>query len=240
MYNSESIGNIKREVNKQMKESDIEKLKAIYDHMEGAIFDLDGVIADTAQFHYMAWKRLANQLGFDFKEEDNERLKGVSRMDSLNILLEIGDINLDDEEKRKLASLKNQWYVEYISGITEEAILPGAKDYLIALKKKGTRIALGSASKNARLILDNVGLTDFFEVIVDGTIISAAKPDPQVFMKGADGLGVAYNRCVVFEDSEAGIEAAIRGQMHTIGIGDSTQLKKAELVVDGLYQLLGN
>jgi beta-phosphoglucomutase len=206
--------------------------------LKACIFDLDGVIVDTAKYHYLAWKRLADELGFYFSEEHNERLKGVSRMDSLEILLSVGKItNKTQEEKEALATRKNNWYVEYISQITPEEILPGSLELIGYLKTKDIKIALGSASKNARSILKGIKLERAFDSIVDGTRISKAKPDPQVFTTGADDLGVKYAECIVFEDAEAGIEAAIRAGMKSIGIGSPVQLGKANLVVPGLDKL---
>jgi len=206
--------------------------------LKACIFDLDGVIVDTAKYHYLAWKRLADELGFFFSEEHNERLKGVSRMDSLEILLSVGNIiDKSSEEKEYLASRKNIWYVEYISHLTPEDILPGTLELIGFLKTKDIKIALGSASKNARSILKGIKLEQAFDSIVDGTRIAKAKPDPQVFTTGADDLGVKYSECIVFEDAEAGVEAAIRAGMKSIGIGSPVQLGKANMVVAGLDQI---
>jgi beta-phosphoglucomutase len=206
--------------------------------IKACIFDLDGVIVDTAKYHYLAWKRLADELGFFFSEQNNERLKGVSRMDSLEILLSVGKItNKTAEEIEFLATKKNKWYVEYISHITPEEILPGALEIIGFLKLKDIKIALGSASKNAMSILKGIKLEKAFDSIVDGNRISKAKPDPQVFTTGADDLGVKYSECIVFEDAEAGIEAAIRAGMRCVGIGSPVQLGKANIVVSGLDKL---
>ncbi len=202
--------------------------------IELAIFDLDGVIVDTAKYHYLAWKRLAAELGFFFSEEHNERLKGVSRMRSLEILLEVGGIEKSPEEKEELAARKNEWYVEYITQMDESEILPGALAFLQEAKQAGVKIALGSASKNARLILDRLGLTDLFDCIVDGTVVSKAKPDPEVFSRAAEDLNIAPNKCVVFEDAFAGIEAGRRAGMYTIGVGDPEILHEAHLVIPSL------
>ena len=202
--------------------------------IELAIFDLDGVIVDTAKYHYQAWKRLAAELGFFFSEEHNERLKGVSRMRSLEILLEVGGIQKSPAEMHELAEKKNQWYVEYITQMDESEILPGVLDFLAEVKITGAKIALGSASKNAKLILDRLHLTASFDLIVDGTKVSKAKPDPEVFSLAAHELNIAPERCVVFEDAFAGIEAGIRAGMYTIGVGDGDILKDAHLVVPNL------
>lgn len=201
--------------------------------ISACIFDLDGVVVDTAKYHYIAWKSIANELGFDFTEEDNERLKGVSRMTSLDILLEIGGVELDQETKLELADKKNKNYLEYILKMTPDEILPGVKEFMNELKSNGVKIALGSASKNAMTILNQLELTDYFDVIVDGTHVSNAKPDPEVFLKGAELLKAEPSKCVVFEDAEAGVEAAINGKMKCVGIGSPDVLGKANLVVPG-------
>lgn len=206
--------------------------------MHAAIFDLDGVIVDTAKYHYLAWKRLANDLGFDFTETDNERLKGVSRVRSLEILLEIGGISLDEAAKAEIAARKNEWYVDYISKMDASELLPGADDYLKLLRAKGVKTALGSASKNAPLILERLGITPLFDAIIDGNKVSKAKPDPEVFLRAADELCTPPANCVVFEDAEAGVEAALRAGMGVVGIGKSSTLKEADMLIDGLYQLV--
>ena len=206
--------------------------------MRAAIFDLDGVIVDTAKYHYLAWKRLADDLGFDFTEIDNERLKGVSRVRSLEILLEIGGLTLDDATKSQLAAHKNDWYVDYIHHMDASEILPGAAQYLQSIRSRGIKTALGSASKNAPLILERLGISALFDAIVDGNKVSKPKPDPEVFLRAAQELNIPSVECVVFEDAEAGIEAARRAGMGTVGIGKPSVLKDADAVIDGLYQLL--
>lgn len=206
--------------------------------MQAAIFDLDGVIVDTAKYHFLAWKRLANSLGFDFGEADNERLKGVSRMRSLEILLEIGGLTLDDATKARLTEQKNDWYVESISKLARSEILPGATEYLQRLRGRGIKTAIGSASKNTPLILERLGITQLFDVVIDGNSVSKAKPDPEVFLQAADALHIAPEYCVVFEDAEAGIEAARRAGMGSVGIGKPATLKDADVVAGGLWQLV--
>src|SRR5574344_391382 len=180
--------------------------------IKACLFDLDGVIVDTAKYHYIAWRELASELGFDFSTKDNERLKGVSRMASLEILLEVGKItNISDEQKQEMAARKNANYVTLISNMKPDEVLPGAEDFLRELRKNGIKIALGSASKNAMTILNRLHLTELFDAIIDGTKVSKAKPDPEVFLKGAEALGMKPQECVVFEDAEAGINAAIAG-----------------------------
>lgn len=206
--------------------------------VKGAIFDLDGVIVDTAKFHYIAWKNLANKLGFDFTEAQNERLKGVSRVRSLEILLEIGGLSFDEDEQAALREEKNDEYVALIKDIDESELLSGAKAYLEQLRAQGVKIALGSASKNAVMILEGLNIIDLFDVIIDGNKVDKAKPDPEVFLKAAEGLGLAPADCVVFEDAEAGIEAAKAGGMATVGIGTKEQLPDADEVVPNLAALL--
>ena len=205
--------------------------------IKACLFDLDGVVVDTAKYHFIAWRELAQELGFDFTEADNERLKGVSRVRSLEILLEIGGIELDDEKKEQLAAKKNENYVGYIRQMKPDEILPGVEDFLSELRKNGILIALGSASKNAPLILKQIGLTHLFDAIIDGNNVSKAKPDPEVFLKGAEALNVAPTDCVVFEDAQAGIEAARNAGMHVIGVGHPDNLKNADFVIPGFEEM---
>lgn len=200
---------------------------------KGLLFDLDGVIVDTAKYHYLAWKDLADQLGINFTEKDNERLKGVSRMRSFEIILEIGNRSMTTEEKEHYCKLKNEQYLQYIMQLKREEILPGVKEFLESSRKNGYRIALGSASKNSMLILERLGLLDDFDEIIDGTKVSSAKPDPEVFLKGAESLGLTASECIVFEDSAAGIEAAHRGGMKAVGIGTFENLPEADVLIPG-------
>lgn len=195
------------------------------------IFDLDGVIVDTARYHFLAWRRLARQLGFDFSASDNEQLKGVSRMKSLDILLNIGGIELSDNEREAAAQLKNRWYIEYISAITPSEILPGVTDFLKDLEKNRIKKAVGSASKNAGIIIRRLNLTDFFEVLIDGNHVTKAKPDPEIFLTVAGALKSKPQECVVFEDAQAGIAAARAGNMKSIGVGDPDVLCEADFVI---------
>ncbi len=205
--------------------------------IKACLFDLDGVIVDTAVYHYKAWKQLANSLGFDFTEHQNEQLKGVSRVRSLELILGWGSVTKTAEEQHELATLKNTWYVEMISKMTPDEILPGAKDFLEACRAAGLKIALGSASKNSGMILEKTGLAAHFDAVIDGNKVSKAKPDPEVFLKGAEALGVQPAECVVFEDAVAGVEAAIAGGMKCVGIGTADLLGNADLVVTGLDKL---
>lgn len=206
--------------------------------MKGAIFDLDGVLVDTAIYHYAAWKELANKLGFDFTETDNERLKGVSRMKSLEILLSVGNITADDEQKEKWAKEKNERYVKLLDNLSEKSLLSGAKDYLTKLRKDGVLIALGSASKNAPLILKRTGIADMFDAVVDGNSVSKAKPDPEIFLKGAELLGLEPKDCTVFEDSQAGIEAARAGGFSVVAVDKYNVLKNADKYILSLSDML--
>lgn len=205
--------------------------------IKACLFDLDGVLVDTATYHYQAWKRLANSLGFDFTEAQNEQLKGVSRVESLNKILAWGGISKSEAEKEALATQKNTWYVEMINRMTPAEVLPGTVDFLTAIQQAGYKLALGSASKNSKLILEKTQLNHFFDAIVDGNSVSKSKPDPEVFLKGASLLGFKPANCVVFEDALAGIEAAKRGGMKAIGIGEKDILGQADVVVSGLNQL---
>ena len=205
--------------------------------VKACIFDLDGVIVDTAIYHFKSWKRLADELGINFTLHDNERLKGVSRMRSLEIILEIGNVTKTEAEQLELASRKNEWYTEMISKMKPDEVLPGAKEFLQLVKNAGIKTALGSASKNAGIILEKTGLTPLFDAVVDGNHVSKAKPDPEVFLKGAEAVQVDPKNCVVFEDAIAGVEAALAGGMKVVGIGSPEILNKADLVVSGLDQM---
>jgi beta-phosphoglucomutase len=205
--------------------------------LRGCIFDLDGVIVDTAKYHFMAWRRLAKELGFEFTIEENEALKGVSRMTSLEILLRTGGVTVGEKEKEVLAARKNAWYVEFISGMTPDEILPGSVRLLKSLRKAGILTAIGSASRNAGTILDRIGLREMFDVIVDGNKIQKAKPDPEVFLKGAEEMKLSPSCCIVFEDARAGIEAAIAGGMKSVGVGNPELLGRADLVIPDLKKI---
>lgn len=212
------------------------------------IFDLDGVIVDTAKFHYLAWKELANELGFEFTEEQNEDLKGVSRVASLEILLNIGKIQLSNERKEELLKEKNEQYLGYIAKMGQDEILPGIEKILQYLKENEIPFSLGSASKNARLILRILGLYDLFDAIVDGNDVSSAKPDPEVFLIAAKKLNKDPHDCIVIEDAQAGIQAANNARMLSIGIGNKKVLNEAgfvlnntsELTVDFVKELIDN
>lgn len=205
--------------------------------MKGAIFDLDGVIVDTAKYHYLAWRSLAKRLGFEFTEEDNERLKGVSRMESLQILLEVGGVEANEAERLEMADAKNKEYVDYISRLEPSEILPGAREYLLQLRSRGVKVALGSASKNAEFILNRLGIAELFDAVIDGTKVSKAKPDPEVFLAASAALGLEPSECVVFEDAAAGVQAGKAAGSKVVGIGSADILAEADRVINGLYEL---
>ncbi|MDH2206266.1 beta-phosphoglucomutase [Empedobacter falsenii] len=192
------------------------------------IFDLDGVIVDTAKYHYLAWKKLANNLNIDFTHEHNELLKGVSRVRSLEIILGLGNVEASDEQKNEWLVQKNKEYLEYIDKMDDSEILPGVMKVLNFLKENNQPIILGSASKNARPILEKVNILNYFDDIVDGNDVSNAKPDPEVFIVGAKKANQTNENSIVFEDSVAGIEAANVAGMTSIGIGESSVLNEAK------------
>lgn len=195
---------------------------------KGFIFDLDGVIVDTAKYHYLAWQKLANQLGFEFSEEQNELFKGVSRKRCLEILIKIGNITATKDQFDTWMIEKNIDYLEYIKNMDASEILPDVSKVLEFLKGRNIPIALGSASKNARPILEKVNLLHYFDIIVDGNNVTKAKPDPEVFLLAAKQLGVKATDCIVFEDAVAGIEAANAAKMISIGIGNEKTLREAQ------------
>lgn len=194
------------------------------------IFDLDGVIVDTAKYHYLAWKTIANQLGIEFTLEHNELLKGVSRVRSLDIILELGKVEASQENKNKWLVQKNEDYLSYLVDMNESEILPGVFPILQFLREKQQPIALGSASKNARPILDKTGLLSYFDAIVDGNDVTNAKPDPEVFLMAAKLLKVNPEHSIVFEDSVAGVQAANIAKMISVGIGEGSILHEAKYI----------
>ena len=203
----------------------------------GCLFDLDGVLVDTAVYHYKAWKALANRLGFDFTEAQNEHLKGVNRMRSLEMILDWGKVSKTEAEMLELAAGKNAEYVEMISKMTAEEVLPGTLQLLEELKAANIKIALGSASKNSGMILERTNLAHYFDAIIDGNHVNASKPDPEVFLKGAEALGLEPANCIVFEDAQAGVQAAINGGMKVVGVGQQNNLEGANMVIKDLSQI---
>lgn len=196
------------------------------------IFDLDGVIVDTARYHYLAWQKIAAELNIDFTLEHNELLKGVSRIRSLDIILELGKVEASQEDKNRWLIQKNKEYLSYLVDMDQSELLPGVISMLKYLKEKNQAIALGSASKNARPILEKTGIMHYFDVIVDGNDVTNAKPDPEVFLIAAKLLGAKPENAIVFEDSVAGIQAANIGKMTSIGIGDEKTLHEAAYVFE--------
>lgn len=194
------------------------------------IFDLDGVIVDTAKYHYLAWQKIANQLGIEFTPEHNEELKGVSRVRSLDLILALGNLEASQEDKNKWLVQKNEDYLSYLVDMDESEILPGVLPVLIYLKENNQKIVLGSASKNAKPILEKAKIIDYFDAIVDGNDVSNAKPDPEVFIQGAKKMNFSNEKCIVFEDSVAGVQAANIAGMTSVGIGDETILHEAQFV----------
>lgn len=204
---------------------------------KGFIFDLDGVIVDTAKYHFLAWKKLAQGLGIDFTEEENEQLKGVSRVRSLEKILSWGNKTISDDQFNRLMAEKNEDYLRYIDKMDESELLPMVKETLQFLKDSQQGISLGSASKNARHILDKVNVNSFFSAIVDGNDVSKAKPDPEVFLIAAKLLDIEPNQCIVFEDSVAGVQAANAAGMTSIGIGSEDVLHEAHYIFKDFTQI---
>ncbi len=204
---------------------------------KGFIFDLDGVIVDTAKYHFLAWKKLANSIGIDFTEAQNEQLKGVSRVASLKKILAWGNKEVSEDKFMELMALKNNDYLSFIDKMTQKEVLPNVIQTLTYLKKQKQPIALGSASKNAKTILRKVDLLVFFEAIVDGNEVEKAKPNPEVFLKAAKLLQLPPEQCVVFEDSVAGIQAANTANMISIGIGNKEILKQADYVFENFTEI---
>ncbi|MDT8347980.1 MAG: beta-phosphoglucomutase [Flavobacteriaceae bacterium] len=204
------------------------------------IFDLDGVIVDTAKFHFVAWQKIAHDLGIDVNETDNEQLKGVSRIASLNKILEKANKNLSEAEFEQLLNAKNEHYLSLIERLSKNDILPGVEVFVKHLKKQNLQVALGSASKNAKRILSALDILDWFDVIVDGNSVTAPKPNPEVFTTSADKLDIAYKNCIVFEDSIKGIQAANAAGMISIGIGDKATLQEAQRVFPNFEAIPAN
>lgn len=205
--------------------------------LAACLFDLDGVIVDTAKYHFIAWRQIAKELGFDFTERDNERLKGVSRTRSLEILLEVGGLALDTAAKVRLAEQKNALYLSHVMKMTPAEILPGAEAFLTACRQAGYKTALATASRNAAVIMELLKIAPLFDAVVDGNKVTHTKPDPEVFLNCAVALELPPQTCAVFEDAEAGIAAAHAAGMLAIGIGDAGILGNADLVVPGLKDL---
>ena len=208
--------------------------------LEAVIFDLDGVLVDTADRHFAAWQVIAEQYGYKLRAEEEEHFKGVSRAACLNILCRLGNISMTPNQFEETLVLKNSIYLDSIEDMTSDELLPGAIDVLTDLRKAGLKVALGSASKNARMILEKTGIAHYFDAIIDGNVVSKAKPDPEVFLKAAEQLNVEPALCLVFEDATAGVEAAQAANMRVIGIGNKKELPNAKIVIPDLsYYVLG-
>jgi len=205
---------------------------------KAVIFDLDGVLCYTDKFHYRAWKKLADEEKIYFDEEINKRLRGVSRMDSLEIILEQADRQYNKTEKEALATRKNEYYVKFLQSITTDALASGAVETIIALKAKGLKLAIGSSSKNTKLILEKLNLMEYFDAISDGVGIKNSKPDPEVFLKASEMLKEAPKDCLVVEDAMAGIEAAVRGGFRSAAIGDARNHFERSFEINELKELL--
>ncbi|WP_343567686.1 beta-phosphoglucomutase [Sphingobacterium sp.] len=209
-----------------------------YTTVKAVIFDLDGVLVDTAIYHFQAWHRLAEDLGYSFSIVDNEQLKGVSRIESLELILKWAGVEKSEAEKANLLVLKNQWYLELIEQLNPDHLLSGSLELLKRLQQKGIKIGLGSASKNAMGILVKTGIITYFDALIDGNIVQLSKPNPEVFLKGAEVLEIVPTHCLVLEDAQAGIDAARAAGMQVIGIGLEEHLKGADLVVADLGTLV--
>ncbi len=205
--------------------------------IRGFIFDLDGVLVDTPKLHYQAWRRLAKTIGIEFTEVQNEQLKGVGREASLHRILQWGNKTFSPEETADLLRQKNEWYLEMLHEYYREITKPGVKEFLEKTKQLGLAIALASASKNARHVLEITGLTDRFEAIVDGNQISLTKPLPQIFIQAANALDLPPSSLLVIEDAQAGIEAARHGGFWCLGIGEPHALRDAHLVLPNLKHM---
>jgi beta-phosphoglucomutase len=207
---------------------------------KACLFDLDGVLVDTAIYHFQAWKNLGKKFNYELTIEQNEQLKGVSRVESLNKILDWANYSATQEEKSNWLIEKNEEYLRLISNMNRSEILPGVEEFLNQIKNQGFKIALGSASKNAEIILDKTGLMPWFDLIIDGNKVSKSKPDPEVFLKGAEGLAMKPSECIVFEDAQAGVEAAKAGNMKAIGIGDRETLYLADKVIPNFIGIKAN
>lgn len=204
---------------------------------DAVIFDLDGVLVDTAVFHFKAWKRLAKSFGFNFTTADNEQLKGISRMDSLDLIINWAKLQPTSLERLEYAEQKNIWYLELVEQMTKGEVLPGCIELLDYLRQSGKKVALGSASKNAKLILNKTGIIDYFDAIVDGNAVTHSKPDPEVFLLGARQLGVVPEKCLVFEDAQAGIQAAKSAGMNVIAVDRDRTLTSYDARLDELTEI---
>ena len=204
--------------------------------IKGFIFDLDGVITDTAELHFQAWKKLADDMGWQFDREVNEKLRGVSRMDSINVIKDHNNAQVDEEKLGALATLKNDIYVDSLDHMTPNDYLPGAQELLNLLRKEGYLVALGSASRNAIKVLKQLEANKYFDVIGDGNSVSKSKPEPDIFLFGAKALDLKPEECIVYEDAESGIDAAKAGGFHSVGIGPAERVGHADVRFDSMKE----
>ncbi len=205
--------------------------------LQAVIFDLDGVIVSTDEYHFRAWQELARFLNLPFSREDNGRQRGVSRMESLEVVLEKSSYSYSEEEKLYLADKKNSLYRELLNDLSPDEILPGAMEFAEAARKAGLKVAIGSSSRNTPFILKKIGLADYFDAVADGNDISRSKPDPEVFLIAAQRLDIACEHCLVVEDADAGVEAAKGGKMYALAVGAASGHRKADLSADSLAEI---
>ena len=202
--------------------------------IKGLIFDLDGVIVDTAHYHYLSWRQISRDLNIDFTVKDNENLKGVSRIDSLNYILKLGSLSFNTEEKNNLLDKKNNIYKHSISTLGKKNILKGVEKILSKAKEKKMLLAVGSSSKNAKMIVEKLNLTHLFQAVVDGTMVKKTKPDPEVFLKAAKKMNLKASECIVFEDAESGVIAAKKGGFNVVSVGNTNIRNIGDLFVESL------
>ena len=202
--------------------------------IKGLIFDLDGVIVDTAHYHYLSWKEISRDLNIDFTIKDNENLKGVSRIDSLNYILKLGRLSFNTEEKNNLLDKKNNIYKHSISTLGKKNILKGVEKILSKAKEKKMLLAVGSSSKNAKMIVEKLNLTHLFQAVVDGTMVKKTKPDPEVFLKAAKKMNLKSSECIVFEDAESGVIAAKKGGFNVVSVGNINIRNIGDVYVESL------
>jgi beta-phosphoglucomutase len=205
--------------------------------IQAFIFDLDGVLTDTAEYHFLAWKQLATQLGIEFSRADNELLKGVDRMGSLELILQLGQKQLSQEQKLMLAEQKNTEYLKLVESMSPADLFPGVLPLFSSLKAAGVKTALASASKNAALVLQKLCIPDLFDYVADSNLIKNGKPDPEIFLTCAQALGVAPERCIGVEDAPAGVTAIKAAGMYALGIGGPHALTQADLVIPAVSAL---
>lgn len=202
--------------------------------IKGFIFDLDGIITNTAEQHFLAWKKISDEMGWNFDRRINDQLRGVSRMDSIQVILDHNNVHLDEEALLELTTKKNKMYLEGLNAITPNDFLPGAKELLTHVRTEGFQVALGSASKNAPKVLEQLNALGYFDVIGDGNSVTKSKPDPNIFLYGANKMGLRPEECIVLEDAESGIDAAKAGGFYSVGIGPKERVGHANLRFDSM------